>query len=209
MAYTTIVSGTNITSSWANANVRDQAVSPFGSTAARTAAITAPIAGMVSTLTTNTATEGVEVYNSAGQWRMPWNMPWGFVQYTQTTTTVTSGNNTNILVGNTLSVINRRRYRITGFVPYYFSNVALNTAEVQLTVGGTYVSGQRVFTSQISSGENGATVVAYYTATATNASLACNLYSAAVVGTDHRYGASATIPIFIGVEDIGPSGAPA
>jgi len=209
MAYTTIVSGTNITSSWANANVRDQAVSPFGSTAARTAAITAPIAGMVSTLTTNTATEGVEVYNSAGQWRMPWNMPWGFVQYTQTTTTVTSGNNTNILVGNTLSVINRRRYRITGFVPYYFSNVALNTAEVQLTVGGTYVSGQRVFTSQVSSGENGATVVAYYTATATNASLACNLYSAAVVGTDHRYGASATIPIFIGVEDIGPSGAPA
>lgn len=209
MAYTTIVSGTNITSSWANANVRDQAVSPFASTAARTAAITAPIAGMVSTLTTNTATEGVEVYNSAGQWRMPWNLPWGFVQYTQTTTTVTSGNNTNILVGNTLSVINRRRYRITGFVPYYFSNAALNTAEVQLTVGGTYVSGQRVFTSQVSSGENGATVVAYYTATATNASLSCNLYSAAVVGTDHRYGASATIPIFIGVEDIGPSGAPA
>jgi hypothetical protein len=209
MAYTTIVSGTNITSSWANANVRDQVVSPFGSTAARTAAITSPIAGMVSTLTTNTATEGVEVYNSAGQWRMPWNLPWGYVQYTQTTTTVTSGNNTNILVGNTLSVINRRRYRITGFVPFYYSTAALNTAEVQLTVGGTVVSGQRVFTSQINSGENGATVVAYYTATATNASLACNLYSAAVVGTDHRYGASAALPIFIGVEDIGPSGAPA
>jgi len=209
MAYTTIVSGTNITSSWANANVRDQAVSPFASTAARTAAITAPIAGMVSTLTTNTATEGVEVYNSAGQWRMPWNLPWGFVQYTQTTTTVTSGNNTNILVGNTLSVINRRRYRITGFVPGYFSTAALNTAEVQLTVGGTVVSGQRVFTSQVTSAENGATVVAYYTATATNASLACNLYSAAVVGTNHQYNASATVPIFIGVEDIGPSGAPA
>lgn len=209
MAYTTIVSGTNITSSWANASVRDQVVSPFGSTAARTAAITAPIAGMVSTLTTNTSTEGVEVYNSAGQWRMPWNMPWGYVQYTQTTTTVTSGNNTNILTGNTLSVINRRRYRITGFVPQYFSNVALNTAEVQLVVGGTVISGQRVFTSQITSGENGATVVAYYTATATNAALACNLYSAAVVGTNHQYGASATIPIFIGVEDIGPSGAPA
>ena len=209
MAYTTIVSGTNITSSWANANVRDQAVSPFGSTDARTAAITAPIAGMVSTLTTNTSDEGVEVYNSAGQWRKPWNMPWGFVQYTQTTTTVTSGNNTNILVGNTLSVVNRRRYRITGFTPFYFSSAALNTAEVQLVVGGTVISGQRVFASQVSSGENGATVVAYYTATATNASLACNLYSQAVVGTNHQYGASATLPIFIGVEDIGPSGAPA
>jgi type IV secretory pathway protease TraF len=209
MAYTTIVSGTNITSSWANANVRDQVVSPFGSTLDRTAAITGPIAGMVSTLTTNTATEGVEVYNSAGQWRLPWNMPWGFVQYTQTTTPVTSGNNATILTGNTLSVVNRRRYRITGFVPFYSSTAALNTAEVQLVVGGTVVSGQRVFTSQVTSGENGATVVAYYTATATNASLACNLYSAAVVGTDHRYGASATTPIFIGVEDIGPSGAPA
>jgi hypothetical protein len=177
--------------------------------AGRTAAITAPIAGMVSTLTTNAATEGVEVYNSAGQWRMPWNMPWGFVQYTQTTTSVTSGNNTNILVGNTLSVINRRRYRITGFVPFYYSTAALNTADVQLVVGGTVVSSQRVFTSQINSGENGATVVAYYTATATNTSLACNLYSAAIVGTNHQYGASAFLPIFIGVEDIGPSGAPA
>lgn len=209
MAYTTIVSGTNITSSWANASVRDQVVSPFGSTDARTAAITSPIAGMVSTLTTNAATEGVEVYNSAGQWRKPWNMPWGYVQYTQTTTTVTSGNNATILTGNTLSVVNRRRYRITGFVPQYFATAALNTAEVQLVVGGTVVSGQRVFTSQITSGENGATVVAYYTATATNASLACNLYSQAIVGTNHQYGASATTPIFIGVEDIGPSGAPA
>lgn len=209
MAYTTIVSGTNITSSWANASVRDQVVSPFGNTLTRAGAIAAPIVGMVSTLTTNNSTEGIEVYNSANQWRMPWNMPWGFTQYTQTTTTVTSGNNTNILTGNTLSVINRRRYRITGFVPYYFSNVALNTAEVQLTVGGTVVSGQRVFSSQATSGENGATIVAYYTATATNASLACNLYSAAVVGTNHQYGASSTIPIFIGVEDIGPSGAPA
>ena len=209
MAYTTIVSGTNITSSWANASVRDQVVSPFGSTTARTAAITAPIAGMVSTLTTNNSTEGIEVYNSAGQWAKPWNMPWGFVQYTQTTTTVTSGNNTNILTGNTLSVVNRRRYRITGFAPFYFSTSALNTAEVQIVVGGTAISGQRVFTSQVNSGENGATVVAYYTATATNAALACNLYSAAIVGTNHQYGASAILPIFIGVEDIGPSGAPA
>jgi hypothetical protein len=209
MAYTTIVSGTNITSSWANASVRDQSVSPFASTAARTAAITGPLAGMVSTLTTNTSTEGIEVYNSAGQWAKPWNMPWGFVQYTQTTTTVTSGNNATILTGNTLSVINRRRYRITGFTPFYFSTSALNTAEVQLVVGGTVISGQRVFTSQTNSGENGATVVAYYTATATNATLACNLYSAAIVGTNHQYGASALIPIFIGVEDIGPAGAPA
>jgi hypothetical protein len=47
MPYTTIVTGTTITTSWANANVRDQVVTPFADTAARAAAITAPIEGMV------------------------------------------------------------------------------------------------------------------------------------------------------------------
>lgn len=209
MAYTTIVSGTNITSSWANANVRDQAVSPFGSTSARTAEITAPIAGMVSTLTTNTSAEGVEVYNSAGQWRKPWNMPWGYVQYTEVTSNVTSGNNVTILTGSTISVVNRRRYRITGHVPGYFASVALNTALVEIRVGGTAVAGHRVFTSQNTSAENGCTVTAHYIATATNAALACNLFSTAVVGTNHQYLATSTAPMFLLVEDIGPSGAPA
>jgi hypothetical protein len=51
MPYTTVVAGTVITASWGNANVRDQVVTPFGSAAARTSAVTAPIQGMVSTLT--------------------------------------------------------------------------------------------------------------------------------------------------------------
>jgi hypothetical protein len=80
MPWSTIVAGTNITSSWANANVRDQVVTPFNSTGDR-ATIT-PVVGMVSTLKTNTATEGIEVYNSANQWRKPWNMPWGLVSLT-------------------------------------------------------------------------------------------------------------------------------
>lgn len=48
MSYTTLVSGTTITAAWANANVRDQVITPFASAAARTSAITAPIEGMVS-----------------------------------------------------------------------------------------------------------------------------------------------------------------
>lgn len=47
MPYTTVVSGTPITASWANANVRDQVVTPFATQAARTAAIVAPVEGMV------------------------------------------------------------------------------------------------------------------------------------------------------------------
>lgn len=45
MPYTTIVSGTTITTSWANANVRDQVISPFASNAARAAAVTSPVTG--------------------------------------------------------------------------------------------------------------------------------------------------------------------
>lgn len=202
-----VTAGTVIQETWGD-QIANAVVNPFASSAARSAAITAPTNGMTSTITAASALNGFEVYNGVN-WAKPWSMPWGFIQYTQTTTTVTSGNNVTILTGSTISVVNRRRYRITGFTPYYFSTAAANTAEVQIFVGGTCVGGQRVFTSQINSGENGATVVAYYTATATNTTLSCNLYSMAVVGTNHQYGASATIPIFIGVEDIGPSGAPA
>lgn len=48
MPRTTLVAGTTITASWANANVRDQVVTPFASAAARTSAIASPAEGMVS-----------------------------------------------------------------------------------------------------------------------------------------------------------------
>lgn len=51
MAYTTVVAGTVITASWGNTDVRDQVIVPFASTAARDAAITAPVAGQVAATT--------------------------------------------------------------------------------------------------------------------------------------------------------------
>jgi hypothetical protein len=62
MAYTTLVAGTTITASWANASVRDQVVSPFTDAAARTTAISSPVDGMISVLTT---TDRVDVYNGS------------------------------------------------------------------------------------------------------------------------------------------------
>lgn len=50
MAYTTVVAGTTITAAWGNANVRDQTVTPFASSAARASAIVSPVEGMVSHL---------------------------------------------------------------------------------------------------------------------------------------------------------------
>lgn len=50
MPYTTLVAGTTITASWANASVRDQVVTPHASAAARASAVTAPPEGMLSWL---------------------------------------------------------------------------------------------------------------------------------------------------------------
>ena len=46
MPYTTLVAGTTITASWANANVRDQTIPVFASAATRDSSVTSPIEGM-------------------------------------------------------------------------------------------------------------------------------------------------------------------
>ena len=207
--YKAFTAGSVLTASDVNNYLMEQGVMYFATTAARDTAITAPEDGMVAYVGSNDANEGLYTYNGSAWRKGPgWNAPWGFVQYTEVTSNVTSGNNATILTGNTISVVNNRRYRITGHVPGYFASAANNVATVEIRVGGTTIAGQRVFTSQITSAENGCTVTAMYVATATNASLACNLYSLAVVGTNHQYIATATTPMFLLVEDIGPSGAP-
>lgn len=67
MPYTTLVGGTTILASWANASVRDQSVTPFASAAARTSAITSPVDGMVSALTDS---DSLWYYNGAA-WVTP------------------------------------------------------------------------------------------------------------------------------------------
>jgi hypothetical protein len=47
MPYTTCVAGTVITASWANANIRDQTITPFTNATTRDAAITVPVEGML------------------------------------------------------------------------------------------------------------------------------------------------------------------
>lgn len=202
-----VTAGTTIDETWGD-QIADAVVNPFASSAARSAAITAPTNGMTSTITAASALNGFEVYNGVN-WAKPWSSPWGYVQYTEVTSNVTSGHNVTILTGNTISVVNRRRYRITAHVPGYFASAALNTATVQIVVGGSAIAGQRVFTSQVTSAENGCTVTAMYVATATNTGLSCNIFSTSNVGTNHQYLGSVTNPMSLLVEDIGPSGAPA
>lgn len=60
MPYTTLVAGTTITSAWANANVRDQVVTPFATAAARTSAVTSPVTGMLTYRTDGPVYEGYD-----------------------------------------------------------------------------------------------------------------------------------------------------
>ena len=188
---------------------QSQSVMYFATTTARDAAITAPLAGMCAYIDSGDASEGLYTYNGTSWRKGPgWNAPWGFVQYTQTTSNVVVKNG-NILVGNTISVVNGRRYRIHGHCNAFFSTVVNDVAGLAITVGGTVIQQTNIAATIANFAGFGAEVVAYYTATATNTSLACNLYNVAVVGAGtHTFQAAATYPIFIGVEDIGPSGAP-
>lgn len=113
MPYTTIIAGNPIQASWANANVRDQVVTPFGTPGARDAAITSPVNGMVAALTTNTVAEGLSMRNSAGKWALPWNMPWGRlgIGYTDTNTVLLSnagGEQVCLTTSAITTVANRR-----------------------------------------------------------------------------------------------------
>lgn len=67
MGYTTIVPGTTITASWANANVRDQVVTPFATTSARASAIVSPIEGMLTPITND---DRIEMYDGSAYQRI-------------------------------------------------------------------------------------------------------------------------------------------
>jgi len=67
MPFTTLVAGSVITASWANTDVRNQVVTPFASAATRTAAIPAPITGMLTHRADGPVFEGYDGTN----WTQP------------------------------------------------------------------------------------------------------------------------------------------
>jgi hypothetical protein len=116
MPYTTLTPGSTITSSWANANVRDQVVTPFATAAARTSAITSPVEGMV---TYRADADVVEFYDGTS-WRP---MPGQYIGETTTTTgDVTQAAAANqVLISTTFTAVNNARYRIVFETTYKFS----------------------------------------------------------------------------------------
>jgi hypothetical protein len=207
--FKTFTAGAVLTASDVNNYLMEQGVMYFATTTARDTAITSPEDGMTAYIGSNDANEGLYTYNGSAWRRGPgWNAPWGFVQYAQTTSNVVVKDN-NILT-STISVVNRRRYRIHGHCQSFSSNSVNDVASLTIVVAGNPIQSTNVTATIGSYAGFGVEVVGYYTATATNAGVSCNLYNIAVAGVGtHTFHATATAPIFIAVEDIGPSGAPA
>ena len=208
MPYSTIVAGTTITSSWANASVRDQTVVPFANATARDAAITVPVVGMVEYLSTNDTGEGLTTRNSAGQWRLPWNLPWGVQGYAAATANQTTITTLVDLSGITVTwtAVANRRYRVYSEV-YFLSSVANDIAALAIADGaGSQQQSSFVTCTSTSQpikcvGSVIQTVAAGSTTRKAQASRAAGTGNITMV-------AGAAAPAFILVEDIGPSGAP-
>jgi hypothetical protein len=208
MPYTTLVAGTVITAAWANANVRDQTVSPFASTAARDSAISSPVAGMVEYLTTNDATEGLTTRTSAGTWRLPWNQPWGYIA-TATATTDQTGISTTVTTVTGMDVtwtaVANRVYAVHAYLSRPQQITAGGEQIFQITNGSNVQQGltaQRVQAANDTGALNMVNIELGITAGSTTRRLRCNTSA----GTMNTNGATSGGRIYI--VDMGPNGAP-
>lgn len=201
-----VVSGNTAESSWAN-QVAESIVNPYPSTGARSSAVVSPTVGMTSYLSTNTSTEGLEAYNSAGQWRKPWNLPWGCIlnkAKSSTQNISTSGSVISTLTQST-SLVDNRLLRATLTVMYGNTTAgAVNTFQVR--AGGTAFQTQNHICANTVNAF-GITLVGWYETTSTG-SVTLDAYAVPSSGTlaivdDPAYHAQLI------VEDMGPAGAPA
>jgi hypothetical protein len=207
MPYTTSVAGTTITASWANANVRDQVVTPFSSTSALASAITAPVVGMTEYISSNDANEGLLTRSSANQWRLPWNMPWGRVGsavVSATMTTGTSGSMSDLSgLSVTFTAIANRYYKMSMTISNLNSSVA-QTINI-IFANGSSAQLANCANAYMAAGTS-AGVSGFFLTTLSAGSFTIKAMAAAGSATAATTGSGWTNWLI--VEDIGPAGAP-
>ena len=189
---------------------QSQSVMYFATTAARDAAITSPVAGMVAFIDSNDANEGLYVYHGAtGGWRKGpgWNAPWGVmgVALQQATTASTTSTVIDVGLSITYNHVANRRYRYSYSCNAFSGAGAVdlrvtNSSNVDLANSASRI--QIPGASQIST----LTKVFYFSPTTSasithkvrfNGTVSCQIYGDATYSNQ-----------FI-IEDIGPNGAPA
>jgi hypothetical protein len=212
MPYKQVASGDYITAAWANTYVANQVVVPYSSVTDRTNnGPTVSTTGMISTLTTNTATEGIYEYNSAGQWRAPWNLPWGVVavdNLTGTSVSITATSFTDVsgFVTPSFTPVNRRYYKVTLSVVAKQFVSGSNTASLQV-VSTTPNSTVGLAIDQTLQPSDIQTMVASFWIN--NTATAATTYKVQAKTSGQSFSLDGvTYPCSLIVEDMGPSGAP-
>jgi len=214
MPYKQVASGDYITAAWANTYVSDQVVVPYSSVTDRTNnGPTVTTTGMISTLTTNTATEGLYEYTSAGTWRAPWNLPWGVVAVdnltgTSVNVTATSFTDVSTFVTPSFTPVNRRYYKVTlSVVAKQYLQSSSNTVSLQV-VSTTPNSTVGLAIDQTLQASDLQTMVASFWIN--NTATAATTYKVQAKTSGGTFSLDGVnYPCSLIVEDMGPSGAPA
>ena len=202
MAYKTFSDGVALPASDLNTYLMRQSVTK---TTAAHSGLPTPAEGDV---VYETDTDSLFVYTTATTgWRAPWNLPWGYVGSTKVTSAVST--NAGDLATVTFNAVGNRRYRVTGQVYEFTSTVANDIGYMTLADNsGTNFAQQTNTVDTASSGSPGDTIVGLITES-TGGSRTYYLKGGRAGGTGNlTFGAAATAPILILVEDIGPAGAP-
>lgn len=214
MPWTTVVNTvTQVTSSFWHDNVRDQLVSRFSSQSARNSGITAPLAGMLTAITSNDSLEGIEFRNSAGQWRRPWNLPWGMVAPSAGITASQTGIGTAVtdITGCqvTWTAVANRWYRASFSARLDSNHGGFQVAQLLLR-DETNTQTATVYVNLEANGGAGDSVTAtgvwFGTRAAGTRSLKLSVLF--TTGAGNAVLASGSEGAFVGVEDCGPAGAP-
>ena len=209
--FKTFTAASVLTAADLNNYCQTQSVMYFATTAARDAAITSPVAGMVAFIDSGDANEGLYVYHGAtGGWRKGpgWNAPWGVMGVSLTTATTSSTTATAIDTGLSIaySHVANRRYRYSYSVHAFASLVGLVDAKVtdssNVDVANSAGRVQIPGSNQISM-----LTKVFYFSPSTSATVTHKVRFSASVSSQ-IYGDASYSNSFI-IEDIGPSGAPA
>jgi hypothetical protein len=212
--YKNFTAASVLTAADLNNYCQSQSVMYFASTAARDAAITSPVAGMVAFIDSDDANEGLYVYHGAtGGWRKGpgWNAPWGFMaSVTQGAGVVTTTGTTEITITSTASFssIANRRYLFTVSTSCYDDVASGSQFTFRLRNGS--LTGTSLMAQVVSTSLNNYTPLSFSfvgtLSTASSNGLFLTMQRSSGTGRMNSNGlASAAL---ITMTDIGPSGAP-
>jgi hypothetical protein len=211
--YKNFTAASVLTAADLNNYCQSQSVMYFASTAARDAAITSPVAGMVAYVGSADSSEGLYSFNGTNWRKGPgWNAPWGWMaSVTQSGALVTTSGTTEITVTSTASFssIANRRYLFTVSTSCYDDVATGSQFTFRLRNGS--LTGTSLMAQIVSTSLNNYTPLAFSFSTTLSTASSNGLFLTMqrTSGTGRFNSNASASPALITMTDIGPSGAPA